>query len=500
MTTMAGNQSLANSRRSPEIAFLIALVLVAMFGFSGTAGARDLAVVAPVAKCEGLQGAIFTVGADPVRITAAKVNADNAAMPYCEVSGYVAPQVHFTIKLPLNTWHQRMLFLGCGGLCGGVGTRAWAVANCGTYERGEFAVVYSDLGHAAVNSDGVWASGNPQGIRDFGSRGVHVVNLATRHIIEVFYNQPPKYSYFSGCSDGGREALMSAQRYPRDFDGIVAGAPAANMTMNNSVYHAWFVQHLLSSDRQQLVDDKQLLAVQAEAIRQCDGLDGRVDQVIGDPDKCHPLLDRLICSTTNASSCLSAQQIALVQALYAGPSDAKRRPLYHGVAPGSEYSWGRQVRGSVEFALNFTSFMTGARNPSPQDVWKLGYSPASLKRYNYNAAELNALDPNLTAFKAGGGKLLVWHGSADSSIPPGSTIDYVRSVRKRMGAAPTAAFMRFYLVPGMAHCTAIAPGPTAVNFLDPMLRWVEDGIAPESVTAWSASGAADWALAPYFKD
>ena len=141
-------------------------------------------------------------------------------------------------------------------------------------ERGEFAAVYSDLGHSAANSDGLWASGNPQGIRDFGSRGVHVVNLAARKIISDFYGQKPRYAYFSGCSDGGREALMSAQRYPLDFDGIVAGAPAANLTMNNSIYHAWLVQHLLAPDKKLLISDAQLAAVQTEVLRQCDGLDG----------------------------------------------------------------------------------------------------------------------------------------------------------------------------------------------------------------------------------
>ncbi|WP_310532469.1 tannase/feruloyl esterase family alpha/beta hydrolase [Novosphingobium sp.] len=476
------------------------MALVFAYGLPAEGLAKDLAVVEPVTRCEGLSGSTFAVGTDPVRITAAKVNGDNSASPFCEVTGYVAPQVRFAIKLPLKTWRQRMLFLGCGGFCGGVGTRAWAMANCQPYERGEFAVVYSDLGHTAVNSDAVWASGNPQGIRDFGSRGVHVVQLAARNLIDSFYRQPPKYSYFSGCSDGGREALMSAQRYPRDFDGIVAGAPAANMTMNNSIYHGWLVQHLLSPDRQQLVDDSQLLAVQAEAIRQCDGLDGRVDQVIGNPGKCHPNLERLSCPATSQLVCLTPQQIGLVQALYAGPSDAKGRLLYHGVPPGSEYSWGRQVRGSAEFAFNFTSFMTGAVRPEARDVWKLGYTPADLKRYNFNARELNALDPDLGAFNSGGGKLLVWHGSADSSIPPGSSSAYIEAVRKRMGVAKANEFLRFYLVPGMAHCTPIAPGPTAVNFLDPLMQWVEDGIAPNSIPAWSASGAADWNLKPYVSD
>lgn len=495
VTSEVGSGGLGSLR---AIIAIMIFVVAAAAGFPNAAAARELAVVAPLQNCEGLQGSTFSAGSDPVRITSAKVNADNAAAPFCDVTGYVAPQVRFAAKLPLNTWHQRMLFLGCGGLCGGVGTRAWAVANCAPYERGEFAVVSSDLGHSAVNSDAIWASGNPQGIRDFGNRGVHVVQLATRHLIEMFYGQAPRYRYFSGCSDGGREALMAAQRYPNDFDGIVAGAPAANMTMNNSIYHAWFVQHLLSPDRKQLVDDSQLLAVQAEAIRQCDGLDGRVDQVIGDPDKCHPKLDRVTCAESQQPGCLTSQQVALVLALYGGPRDAKGRPLYHGVAAGSEYSWGRQVRGSVEFALNFTSYMTGSAKPVPQDVWKLGYSPADIKRYNFNAADLNALNPDLGAFKASGGKLLLWHGSADSSIPPGSTIDYAVAVRKRMGAAQAEEFMRFYLVPGMAHCTPIAPGPTAVNFLDPLLRWVEDGVAPGTVPAWSATGASEWALKPYF--
>ncbi len=483
---------------------LMLAFLLCLSSWAAPTQAKALAVIAAKIPCEDLANRVFTLGSSAARITsttledsppAARSTASAERVPTCHVTGYVAPQVKFDLRLPLLDWRQRLVFMGCGGFCGSVYTRAWATWNCLPLERGEFAVVTSDLGHATERSDGVWAVGNPQGVRDFGSRGVHVVLLATRKIMFAFYGQLPRFSYFNGCSDGGREALMAAQRFPDDFDGIVAGAPALNLTANNSIYHAWNAQQLLSADGEPLFSRAQLNGLHAEVLRQCDALDGSSDGVIADPLACQPQLDGLRCDAEPGETCLSDDQIARVFAVYAGPTHADGRRLYHGAPVGSEKYW-YQAQGSVQYALNFTSFMTGAEPPEPVDVWSIDYADESLQRYNRLASELNATDTNLEAFRAAGGKLLMWHGWSDNSIPPTSTTQYVAAVRQRLGAQRANSFLRLFMIPGMAHCTG-GDGPHRVNFLEPLMGWVEDGVAPEAMPATGDQGKPGWTLYPY---
>jgi hypothetical protein len=213
------------------------------------ADAHELGIVRPVTTCEGLAGTqLLLEGRIPARIVSASQVSDEAASPYCAVKGYVAPQVNFELRLPTNNWTQRLLFTGCGGFCGAIRIRAQAAEQCQPVQNGELAIVATDMGHSSGLADTVWAAGNEQARIDFGHRGVHVVAMAAKQIIAMFYGQKARYAYFGGCSDGGREGMMEAQRYPTDFNGIIAGAPVINVTANNSLYHAWIVRHLLERD------------------------------------------------------------------------------------------------------------------------------------------------------------------------------------------------------------------------------------------------------------
>jgi len=211
------------------------------------AGARDLAIVKPIIPCSSLaETDVTSAGEVPARIVTARLVTSSTDAPYCEVRGYVAPQVSFELRLPTQNWMQRLLFSGCGGFCGRVDFRLRAAEGCAAVENREFALVATDLGRSTPdgNGDGVWAAGSPESRADYGFRGVHVVAVAAKAIIARFYGQSPAYSYFDGCSDGGREALMEVQRYPSEFNGVVAGAAVINDTANNSIFHAWSAQHV----------------------------------------------------------------------------------------------------------------------------------------------------------------------------------------------------------------------------------------------------------------
>ncbi|WP_019052506.1 tannase/feruloyl esterase family alpha/beta hydrolase [Sphingobium xenophagum] len=450
----------------------------------GTAQARSLPRVMPVVACGALVNKVVSADGAPARIVTATIQ-QNGTAAFCQIKGYVAPQVNFELRLPVDKWHQRLLFAGCGGFCGEVTIRAPAAHGCLPLTNGELALVGSDLGHSADLMDGVWASGNPQGVRDFGNRGVHVVTLAARAIIQLYYGQGPKFAYFSGCSDGGREGLMEAQRHPEDFDGIIAGAPVVNQTANNSIYHAWLVQHLIDERSAPRYDDATLELVHAEILRQC-GSPGPAKMVV-DPARCKPRLARVICRSQQKSLCLSKDGLADILAVYRGPSGTDGRPLYFGAPVGSEYSWNQQAKVSELFGRNFITYMTGEPFTSPVDVRSVGFDPASISRFYHFADELNAVDGDLSGFASRGGKVLLWHGWADASVPSSSTLDYVSSVRAAMGGEAADRMLRLYMLPGVGHCGG-GRGPSIMDLLTPLMAWVEDAVVPDAIDIRAAPG------------
>jgi feruloyl esterase len=474
------------------------MLAVAAMLSGASAEARDLAPVVPIAACEGLANRVVTAGDAPARIELAKVADADTQAPYCLVQGYVAPQVRFELRLPTTGWTQRLLYTGCGGFCGQLSIRVQAAEGCAPVTRGEFALVTSDLGHSAGVTDALWASGNPDGIRNYGHRGVHVVTLAAKAIIQTYYGQRPAYSYFSGCSDGGREGMMEAQRYPEDFDGIVAGAPVIDDTTNNSIYHAWVVQHLLAPGGKPRFSDAMLGRIADEVLRQCDARDSMRDGIVTDPEGCRPSFERLRCRSAGAGDCLSPEQIATLRALYTGPVDAAGKPLYVGHPVGSERSWNQWAQGSLSFATNFITYMTGQPFAGEIDVWKVGYTPQDVARFNSMAGEINAMDPDLGRFRARGGKLLMWHGWGDPGVPPGSSTRYFAAMRTAMGEAAMADFMRLYMLPGVQHCGG-GNGPDRIDLLTPLMAWVEDGVAPGAVPAHALHDGKrrDWTIRPY---
>jgi Tannase and feruloyl esterase len=303
---------------------------------------RNPAVVPPIASCESLREADLSGVTDrPVHITSAVNAVKSTAQAYCKVNGYVEPAVRFEVDLPLRGWTQRYLQLGCGGLCGILRVRLGDYERtCVPAARGDLALASTDMGHED-RMDGSWAARNPQARIDFAYRGVHVTALVAKALIGRFYGQAPRYSYFSGCSDGGREALIEAQRYPRDFNGIAAGAPALNFTVQNSFYHAWNALANTGPNGETILTASKLPLLHAAAIAACDATDGLRDGLISDPRRCNfdPAVAR--CRPgENPSRCLTAAQVEVARRIYAGAHDARGRKLIvGGPLPGSELAW-----------------------------------------------------------------------------------------------------------------------------------------------------------------
>ncbi len=456
-------------------------------------GLKALAAVAPATACEALAHTDFTGLADaPTHITRAATETDAlTGKAFCHVAGFVAPQVRFEMKLPVGGWTQRLLMTGCGGLCGMIGLRVEHANDCLPARQGELAIVATDMGHEGQG--GAWAKDAPALRTDFAYRGVHVVTLAAKAIVAKYYGQKQAYAYFSGCSDGGREALMEAERYPADYDGITAGAPAANFTVQNSFYHAWDAVSNTGADGHAVLLPARLPVLHAAVLKACDTLDGVADGIISDPTRCHFDPATIQCKSGQASdTCLTPAEVEAARRLYAGPHDDKGNRFVVGtLMPGSELSWkGVEVpmapdglvpaamfaEDSVKYLLHVPAL------PASWTVKDFVFDLANFQQITAYNSFYGATDPDLSAYFNRGGRLLLWHGWSDPHISPINSIAYYRAVEATLGADATRQGMRFYLFPGLYHCGG-GDGLNQFDVLTPMMAWVEGGKAPDTLKA-----------------
>ncbi|TIC82677.1 tannase/feruloyl esterase family alpha/beta hydrolase [Nocardioides sp. GY 10127] len=457
-------------------------------------GLLVLPELAPVMSCDDVATMDLDDAADaPVTVTATEVVDDGETAPYCQVTGTIAPADTIVVRLPLEGWTQRYLQTGCGGLCGSSNISYTQTEGCTVVEDGTIASATTDMGHQGGN-DGSWAA-DAQAALDFSYRGVHVTSLVAKEMITQFYGHAPRFSYFDGCSDGGREALMEAQRYPDDFDGIAAGAPASNMVVQNTYHHAWNVLTNLDDDGQYILLADKLPAIHDAVLAACDGLDGVVDGVLDDPRRCDFDPMTMLCADgVDDSSCLTAEEAGVVQRLHDGATTPSGKRLEVAISHewGSELEWtlfiptaqGETV-GSQRFVLGYIKALafTNTTLDDPQ-LTDLDFSEKGFWRTVQSSSYQSALDPDLSAFRASGGRLVLWHGWNDQHISPQNTLAYWHAMKQAMGSGNVARFARLYLFPGMAHCGDGA-GPHSTDVLTPTMAWVESGRAPDALIASS---------------
>lgn len=481
------------------------LALVALFAVAIAAPAAaktpptkapPLSVVVPIQDCAGLSAVDVTdIGGTGSKIDkAAETTKDGIAV--CAVEGTLAPAIKFKVSLPLKTWSQRYLQVGCGGLCGNIPEQVGAADNCVPLNAGSFVVAGTDMGH---QGGGGSFGRDHQKLVDFAYRGVHLTALASKKLIKAFYGRAEAYSYFAGCSDGGREALMEAQRYPKDFNGILAGAAAMNFEVQNSFYHAWQAQSNTGADGKPILIAARLSLLHKAVLAQCDKLDGLEDGLISEPRACRFDPKILLCLQNPAqpgTDCLSAAEVEAARKLYDGPADpySGLHLTAGGPLPGSELNWaGVFVPFSADGKIFSASIALDAiRNvifaTNPPDDFTLAdfkFSERTFDRLQAHHPLLDATNTDLTAFAAKGGKLILYHGWGDPHISPYNTIAYHDVVGRVMGEKKRQSFERLYLFPGMSHCSG-GDGPNQFDLLTPMLSWVEKHRAPDAIIAKQA--------------
>ncbi|MFB9410349.1 tannase/feruloyl esterase family alpha/beta hydrolase [Dactylosporangium matsuzakiense] len=467
--------------------------VAAVPGAAGGSGSGP-AVVLPKVDCASLAGQDLseTPGAAAV-VGSATATTSPGGWAACEVKGIAAPQIQFDVLLPTRTWRQRYLQTGCGAFCGSVDFFADAADGCVPLDRGDFVVATNNEGHVGVSGFDATFGADPQLRVDFGYRADHVVAVVAKRLIALYYGQGPRYSYFDGCSQGGHQGLTEAQRYPHDFDGIVAGAPASLLTSLIVWSAGWHATANTDAQGRPILTAAKLPALHAAVLRECDARDGLADGQIDDPRACSFDPRSLRCPPgTDTATCLTDAQVDAVRKLYDGPRDERGRRMYPGGEPvGSEANWARWVTPTATGAPavtegNATSALKYLAYPAPRPsmtLRDLHYDSATFYEIYQRAGIYDASDPDLSAFRAAGGKLLLWHGWADQAISPYGTIAYYHALTERMGGVnATQRFARLFMLPGVAHC-GDGQGPDAFDAITPTLAWVEQGVAPDRLVA-----------------
>jgi tannase/feruloyl esterase len=418
---------------------------------------------------------------------------------HCRVAGVAKPtsdsEIKFEVWLPAEGWNGKLEQVGNGGFAGTIPLFAMATP----LMRG-YATAGTDDGHSG-GQDVSWAIGHPEKVIDFGYRAVHETSLQAKAIAHAFYGKDPARSYFVGCSDGGREALMEAQRYPADFGGIIAGAPANYWTTLQ--FRGLWDERALNDDPASAVPPKKLPILQNAALAACDMLDGVKDGLIENPRMCHfdPAVTQ--CKGDDSVDCLTAPQVAAVRKVYAPLTNPRTGELIApGFSPGAEAepaNWQTWITGGGPAPFTVGSFFANAffsymvfENPK-LDIRTVNFDSDVKKTNDKLAHILNSTDPNLHAFRERGGKLIQYAGWGDAAIPPEGSVDYFESVQAAVG--DTTKFYRLFMVPGMSHCgggmganvfgnLGAVPNATADNDVVFALdRWVETGKAPDQIIA-----------------
>ena len=482
--------------RNPVVALLICALIATIPAIAATC--ERLATLAltgaTINTAQTVSGSFTPPAGQPV----------NNLPPFCRVAGVLKPSsdsdIKFEVWMPSAGWNGKFQGIGNGGFAGAIG-----FAQLGNAVAHGYATAATDTGHEAGGTDARWALGHREKIVDFGHRAIHDTAEKAKAIIKAFYGDDPKHSYFSSCSNGGRQALMEAQRYPADYDGIIAGAPA-NYWTHLLTAAIWNMQATMS-DPASYIPANKIPAIEAAALETCDALDGVKDGVIDDPTQCHFDPAKLLCKGEDAATCLTAPQVAALKKIYEGPHDSKGDQLLPGFSAGGEAGaggWPAWISGSgpgksLQYAFGTNYFQNMVYDDPGWDFKTFDMDRGPKLADDKTASALNATDPDLKRFKQRGGKLIMYHGWSDAAIPPVNTINYYKNVVSKMGEKNASAFVRLYMAPGMQHCGG-GPGPSAFgqatvaqgdpqHDIDAALeRWVEKGVAPEEIIATKYKG------------
>jgi feruloyl esterase len=430
------------------------------------------AQLVPAGQFTGTSGGILALGAPAFR--------PYSALPaFCRVAATLRPSSDSDIKIevwmPAAGWNGKFEGLGNGGWAGSIAVQSVAVA----MGRG-YAVAMTDTGHSERN--GSFAFNHPEKLIDFSYRAVHEMTVQAKAFVNAYYGKSPTTSYWDGCSTGGRQGLKEAQRYPADYDGIIAGAPANFMT--HLLTQSLWVADATLRDPASHIPYEKYAVIHKAALNACDAIDGLRDGVIDDPTRCRFDPKTIQCPGADTSTCLTAAQVEAVRKIYSPVRNPRTGvEIFPGFEPGSELGWPGVAAGPepMSIATDYFKFIV-FRNPT-WDYKTFDFdTDVALADTMDNGAD-NAIDPNLKTFFGRGGKLLLYHGWSDPLIAPANTVNYYTAVVSALGgAAAVKDSIRLFMAPGVTHCAG-GEGPSNFDRIPVIEAWVEHQRPPDQIVA-----------------
>src|SRR4029077_17033052 len=342
-----------------------------------------------------------------------------------------------------------------------------------------YATSSTDTGHTGGSAS--FALGHPEKLADYAYRSEHEMTVKAKAIIDAFYGTGPKLSYWNGCSTGGRQALIEAQRFPDDFDGIIAGA-AANPKTHLDAWRIWMAQAMFK-DEASVIPVTKFPMIHKAVLAACDAIDGLKDGLIDDPTRCHFDPQVLECKNGDAPSCLTAAQVSAARGVMSPVKDRKGGEIFPGFEPGNELGWERMLSGPDPYATAVDQFKYIVFDNARWDWRTFDLERDIAIAEKQSQGTLSSIDPDLSAFARHGGKLLMYHGWSDQDIAPKASINfYTRTLDATHGGPSNAAWLRLFMVPGMGHCGG-GEGPNTFDMMTALEPWVERGLVPERIVA-----------------
>jgi feruloyl esterase len=415
---------------------------------------------------------------------------------FCRVAATLQPSADSEIKIevwmPAAGWNGKFQGVGNGGWSGAI-----SYGPLGAALRRGYAAASTDTGHSGGSAS--FALGHPEKLTDFAWRAVHEMTVQAKAIVAAFYGSAPRLSYWTGCSSGGKQGLTEAQRFPADYDGIVAGAPA-NFWTHLMAGGLWIGQATLK-DPASYIPREKYSVIHKAVLEACDASDGVKDGLIEDPMRCRFDPKTLLCTGDDGPGCLTAPQVDAAKKIYAGAKHPRTgREIFPGLEPGSELGWGAMAGGPEAFPIVADHFKYVVFKDPKWEFRTLNFDADVDLADKLDNGLLNATNPNLKEFFGRRGRLLLYHGWTDPLIAPRNTVNYYNSVLAATGGPAKAMdSVRLFMAPGMAHCAG-GEGPSSFDALTAVEQWVENGKAPaEIVASHLSAGVADRTrpLCPY---
>jgi len=419
----------------------------------------------------------------------------NAPRAFCRVAATLRPStdsdVHIEVWMPVTNWNGKFQAVGNGAFNGTIAYGAMITA----LRRG-YATSSTDTGHAGGSAS--FALGHPEKVIDFGWRAVHEMTVISKKIIAAYYDAAPKFSYWNGCSAGGRQAMKEAQRFPADFDGIVAGAPGLDWT--GRAAQAVFVAQALQKNEAGRLSPAARQQLHTGVLAACDSLDGVKDGVVEDPKRCTFDPGVLECKGAEDASCLTPAQVLTARMLYSPQVNPRTKREIAGLERGSELGWTDLGWSASARATGLDQFRFLVFKDPGWDVGRFNFAADIVRADDMDNDTINALDADLGPFIDRGGRLIQYHGWSDPQISPGNSVQYYQRVLAALGGpGKVQGSYRLFMAPGMGHCGG-GEGPNTFDMIGALEQWVEHGKAPDQVIASHAtSGKVDRTrpLCPY---